>query len=331
MKEQKREFKTIGIVFLYAMIISVIFINPCMSAEDPAKFPSRPITMVIQWAPGGTFDLTGRKLADLASKILGQPIVVESKIGGGGVIGTNAVAKGAPDGYTIGTASYGPLVYSPHLRAVPYKTKEDFTYIMQYLDMTQLFTIQADSPWKTFKEFIEAARTNPGKMSFSSPGQLSGQHLFMEQVFAAEKVKINHVPVSGGAEAATQLLGGHVDGVLCSEVAPHVQTGKLRAMAIQSEKRSEQFPYVPTFFEMGYQVDPIVWGGLYAPKGLDPLILKKLYDAFKKAYEDPSFQELLRTLFLVPTFRDSESFKEKVFKEFDAQEKVLKQLGFVKK
>lgn len=99
MEEQKRKFKTTGKVFLYAMILFGMFVSPCFSAEDPAKFPSRPITMIIQWAPGGTTDLTGRKLADLASKILSQPIVVENKAGGGGVIGTAAIAKATPDGY----------------------------------------------------------------------------------------------------------------------------------------------------------------------------------------------------------------------------------------
>ena len=330
MNDKKGLFEKLGILLLGAILVVVLFARPCISAEDPAKYPSRPITLIVQWAPGGTVDLTGRKLGELASKTLGQPIVVESKTGGGGVIGTAAVAKAAPDGYTFGTASYGPLVYVPHLRETPYKTKEDFTFIMQYLDMTQLFYVRAETPWKTFKEFIEAVRSNPGKMSYSSPGQLSGQHLFMEQVFAEEKVKISHVPVSGGAEAVTQILGGHIEGALCSEGAPHVKTGKLRALAVQSEKRSPDFPEVPTFLEMGYKLEAIVWTGLYGPKGIDPQLVQKVFEAFKKAYEDPSYRELCKTLVLVPTYRDSEAFRQMVFRQYDTNGVVLKQLGFVK-
>lgn len=327
MKRQKRRFKISWKVLPCAMILFAILVNPGMGAEDSAKFPSRPITMIIQFSPGGATDLTGRKLADLASKVLGQPIVVENKPGGGGIIEVTAVAKAPPEGYTIGTVTYGPIVFAPHLRSVPYNPREDFTWIMQYADTTLMFAVRADSPWKTFKEFIEDARKNPGKMTYSTPGPMTGQHIYMEQVFAAAKVKVSHVPATGGQEAASQVLGGHVNAVFTAEVIPHVQAGKLRSLGVLTETKLEQFPDVPTFYEIGYNIDPIIWMGIYAPKGLDPRIHKKLFDAFKKAYEDPSYKELCAALNLVPVFKDSESFRAKIMKDFDVNGKVLKEFA----
>lgn len=330
MKEQKRKFKISWKAFLYAMAFFTVVSSPCKGAEDPTKFPSRPITMIIQFGPGGNTDLSARKLADLASKILGQPIVIENKPGGGGVIGATAVAKAVPDGYTIGTNSVANLIYAPHLRSVPYKTKEDFTYIMQYTEFTCIFAVRSDSPWKTFKEFMEETRKNPGKLSYTTPGPTTAQHIFVEQVSSMEKVKLNHVPVGGGAELVSLLLGGHVDAGLTGELIPHVQAGKLRGLAVQGEKRFPQLPDIPTFYELGYKLASLSWRGLYAPKGLDAHIFKKLYDAFKKAHEDPSFRELCASLFLTPILMDPESFKATVFKDFDDQGRILKELGFVK-
>jgi len=330
MIEQKGKFNITWTVLSLLIVASLALVHPSLGAEDPAKFPSKPITLIVQFAAGGVADLTGRKLADLGSKVLGQPVVVVSKAGGGGVIGANAVAKAEPDGYTIGVISWSAPVVIPHLRPVPYNTKEDFTWIMLYADLSQIFCFQTESRWKTLKEFIEEARKNPGKLNYATPSPLGGQHILMEQVFAIEKVKLNHVPVGGGAEVVTKLLGGHIDAGIAAEMPTQVRAGRVRGLAVQGEKRMEQFPDIPTFFELGYKVEAPLWIGLCAPKGLDPRIHKKLYDAFKKAYEDPSFIELLGTLYCTPNFKDSESFKALVLKDFDAQGRVLKELGMAK-
>lgn len=330
MEGQERKLNMEWKIISYAMILFAMLVNPCVAAEDPAHFPSKPITMVIQWAAGGTTDLSGRKLADLAGKILGQPIVVENKAGGAGVIGQNAVAKANPDGYTIGTFSNSPSVTVPHLRPVPYNTKMDFTFIMEYGEYAMIFCVLANSPWKTFKEFVEEARKKPGKLNYATPAPSGGQHIFMEQVFSAEKVKLNHIPVGGGIEATRQLLGGHLDGAMTPDFITYIKAGQVRGLGSQTEKRVEWVPDIPTFVELGYKVHSVNWMGLAAPKGLHPVILKKLSEAFKKAYEDPSFQALMASLYLPVVYRDSESFKEMVFKDFDHQGRVLKELGFVK-
>jgi tripartite-type tricarboxylate transporter receptor subunit TctC len=333
--EERGMVEISGKFFLCVIILFVLVVNPCVGAEDPAKFPSRPITMIIQWGAGGVADTSGRKLADLASNILGQPIVVENKPGGGGVTGMSIVAKAEPDGYTIGTVTNSPAVIVPHMRPVPYSTKEDFTWIMQYGEFDHIFCVQADSPWKTFKEFIEEARKNPGKLKYAPHGVLSAQHIAMEYIFVQEKVKVSFVPVGGGAEADRLLLGGHVDSVDSASLFPHLKSGRIRGlMAVLSEKRIPDLPDIPTHREVGYKIDFPNWGGVYAPKGLDPLILRKLFEAFKKAHEDPSFRELLAMRYISPVFRDSDSFKAKVFQDFDNTGKALKELidlGIIKK
>ncbi len=317
--------------FFWAVLVVIFFASPNVgvSAEDPAKFPSRAITLVVQWAAGGTTDLSGRKLAELAGKTLGQPVVVENKVGGSGVIGINSVAKSAPDGYTIGTMSYSANVIIPRLRAVPFDTRTDFTFLMQYGEYGMIFSVLADSPWKTLKDFIAEARKNPN-LKYASPGPSSGQQIFMEQVFKIEKVKIKHIPMGGGAEADRQLFGKHIDAAITPDFIPYIKEGRVRGLAVQPERRLKDVPDIPTFAELGYKVESPNWMGLCGPKGMDPRIVKKLGDAFKKAYDDPSFQELMAKLYLPTVYRGPDEFKALVLKDFDSQARVLKELGFAK-
>ncbi len=312
-----------------SFILMLMIMSPSFGAEDVAKFPSRPITFIIPTGAGGSVDSSGRKLADLATPILGQPLVAANKPGGGQIIGTAAIAAAPPDGYTLGIATFAPLVVTPHTRPVPYNTKTDFTYLMSYGKMTMFFCIRADARWKTFKEFVEEARKNPGKLTYSTVGTQGAQHVFMEYVFSREKVNIKHVPYDA-AEIVTNVLGGHIDAGF-AVLLPWVQGGNLRALAIQGD-RVDAIPEVPTFFDLGYgdQVKAPLWLGVCGPKGLDPRIGKKLGDAFKKASEDPSFKELCAKWSIVPGFWDSGSFTASALNDFDTQGKILRDLGFTK-
>jgi len=330
MQRQKRMAAIIGNLCFVLLFLGSISI--CGGAEDPAKFPSKPIRMIIPYAPGGTSDLVGRKLCELASKTLGQPMVAENKAGGAGVIGSTAVAKSDPDGYSLLITSCSPAVYVPLQRSVPYDTKEDFTFVIQVADFSFIFAVQADSKYKTFKDFIEEARKNPGKMNYQSQGPKSAGHVQMEYIFSQEKVKVNHLPGAGAAEVIRQLLGGHIDGGITAGLGPQIKAGGFRGLAVAGPRRNEQFPDIPTFYELGYsQGIPLGCAvGILAPKSIPPQIAKKLHDALKEAVEDPSYKELLKTMYETHLYKDSESYKVATFKDYDATKLILKELGLDK-
>jgi tripartite-type tricarboxylate transporter receptor subunit TctC len=317
-------------ILSFWVILLLTLVYPCSGAEDPAKFPTKPITFVVPWAAGGGGDLTCRRMAEAVSKTLGQSILPVNKPGGGGVIGMTSMLSADPDGYTICHVSHSTAVIIPHVRSVSYNTKQDFSWIMAYAEFQFTFSVLADSPYKTLRDLIEDARKNPGKLSYTTGGPLTSQHIFLEYVFSTEKVKLNHVPVGGGIESATQLLGGHVSAALSDMMVPHIKAGKARPLAILGGQRISEFPDVPTFYELGYKLEFPLWMGLMAPKGVHPQILRKFSDAFKKAYDDPSFQQYLTSLYFRPFFRDSESFKAMVHRDFDASGHLIKQLGLVK-
>jgi len=330
MVEQKGRLNITWTILSMLIIASIAFANPCVGAEDPAKFPSKPITLIVAFGAGGVVDLTARSLADSASKTLGQPIVVINKPGGSGVIAVTATANADPDGYTIGTGSPSSLVVAPNLRSVPFNTKEDFSWILGYAYGVNIFCVLPDSPWKTFKDLIEEARKNPGKLSYATAGTFSGAHLAILRVFSIEKVNLNHVPVAGGKEMITQLLGGHISAGMSTDTAPFIRPGKLRPLMVQSEKRIAEIPEVPTFVELGYKVPFLQWCTIIGPKGMDPRIVKKLSDAFKKAMDEPSFKELCKTIMFTPSFMDSESLKAKMLNDYDTIKIMVKEFGFTK-
>jgi tripartite-type tricarboxylate transporter receptor subunit TctC len=201
---------------------------------------------------------------------------------------------------------------------------------MQYANFTEAFSVRADSRWKVFKDFIAEARKNPGKLTYATAGPMSSQHIVVERIALAENVKLSHVPTGGGTEVIAQLLGGHVNSALSAALSRYLGSDKIRALGVLGEKRFHLIPGVPTFSELGYKLDAPLWLGLIAPRGLDPQILKKLHGAFKKASDDPSFQEYLAKLYMTPLYRDAESFRKKVFKDFDMQAEVAKKLGLIK-
>lgn len=330
MRREDFTIKTAWYVCACSVIVFAMLIKPCVAAEDLAQFPSKPITMILHFSPGSATDLTGRKLAELGGKILGQVIVPESKVGGSGIIGLNAVAQAKPDGYTIGTISASATVVVPHFQKVPYNPKEDFTWLIHYGDFPLAFCVLPNARWKTFKDFVEEARKNPGKLTYATTSARGANYASMERIGLQEKAKFTHVPLQSGTEVISQVLGGHVDASLTPELVRYLPAGQVRALAVYDEKRWEICPDVPTFSELGYKVESPSFIGLCAPKNLPPEILQKLHAAFKKASEDPSFKELLKTLVMTPVYRDPESFKRFAIEHFDNQRKTLQEIGLIK-
>jgi tripartite-type tricarboxylate transporter receptor subunit TctC len=313
-------------IIFSVLIVGMLLISATSFAQEGVKYPIKPIDYIVQFAPGGGADITSRMLCKIAEGILGQPIVVENKAGGAGAIGINLVAKAKPDGYTIGGFSYSATVIGPHIREIPFKTKEDFSFICQYAEYTHAFVVKANAPWKTFKDFIEDARKNPGRRTYCSAGAKSGQHIYIQQIAHMANVNLRHIPYAGDAEELAAVLGGHVDAGIIAAIAPHMKTGSLRALAVDSQNRWKILPDVPTFKELGFAIEAPFWIGVAGPKGIPNEILRKLEKAFEMAAKDPSFDEALERIHMLPAYRSGEEFKKVVFRDYDIQGELIKKL-----
>ncbi|MGZ3523843.1 MAG: tripartite tricarboxylate transporter substrate binding protein [Thermodesulfobacteriota bacterium] len=290
-------------LFLISICIVWTGSRPCIGAE---QFPTKAIELWVGYGAGGSTDIPARALADAASKVLGQPIIIVNKPGGGSAVMMGELKLKKADGYTLGVLSSGGVL-SAHLRKVPYHPVNDFDPILQYSVYQYGLVVRADSPWKTLKDLIAYAQANPNKVKYSTAGAGTPQHLVTIQLGDAAKVKWTHIPFGSGNEAVTALLGGHVD--FCpqtTEWKPHVDSGRLRLLAILMDKRMESYPNVPTLVELGYNIVAPSIIGIIGPKGLPKDQVKILHDAFFKGLQDPGFKNSLKQFDLPVVYRNPE-------------------------
>ncbi|MFL6622137.1 MAG: tripartite tricarboxylate transporter substrate binding protein [Sulfurifustis sp.] len=276
-----------------------------------ADFPTKPITLIIPWPPGGTTDIAMRAIAETASKHLGQPIVIDNKPGASGTLGVAAMAATAkPDGYTI--AQIPITVFRlPHMTKMTFDPNKDFTYIANLTGYTFGIVVKADSPWKTFRELLDYAKANPGKIKYASPGAGTSLHITMEQIALKEGIKWTHVPFKGNAETNAAVLGGHVQASADSTGwGPLVNAGDLRLLVTWGAQRTKNWPNVPTLKESGIDIVSESPFGIAGPKGMDPKVVRALHDAFKKAIDDPAVLAMLTKFDMVPNYMDTASYQK---------------------
>jgi tripartite-type tricarboxylate transporter receptor subunit TctC len=296
------------------------------------SFPSKPITLIVPWPAGGSTDRHMRSLAELASKNLGQNIIIENKPGGGGTLGPGTMAMTAkPDGYTIAQYPLG-MLRIPHMQKMQWDPLKDFTFIVGVSGYTFGFTVRTDSPYKTFNDYIEAARKNPGKIDYGSTGVGSSPHLLMEEVAINAKVQLNHVPFKGNADLQSAVLGGHV--MAQSDATgwdKFVESGRMRLLVTFGEKRTKRWPNVPTAKELGYGVVSQSPYGIVGPKGMDPAVVKVLHDAFKKAMDDPKHLELLEQLNQDLWYRNGDDYAKWARETYAKDKGLIERLGLAAK
>ncbi len=253
-------------------------------------YPERPITFICPWPAGGTADQSMRALCQVASRVLGQAIAVENKVGASGMIGTKAMASAKPDGYTIGQIPISVTRFS-QLGTLQLDPLKDLTYLARTSGQTFGIAAPADSRFKSLQEVVAFAKANPGKVTYAHAGVGGATHVGMEEFALAAGIQFNHVPFKGGADALQAVLGGHVDLLAdSSSWAPHVEAGKLKLLATWGERRTPRFKDAPTLKELGFNVVVDAPNGIGAPKGLDPAVAKKLRDAFRVAVAIPEFK-----------------------------------------
>lgn len=316
-----------GILLLSAMLFFGAGIFP-MNADS---FPTKPVTLIVPWVAGGSTDTCMRVLAENAAKHLGQPVIVENKPGGAGTVGPATMAATAkPDGYTLSQIPLG-IFRLPHTMKTTWDPLKDFTYIIQLTGYTYGIVVKKDAPWKTLKELVAFAKTNPGKVTYATPGVGTLQHVTMEKLARKEGIKWIHVPQKGGIEVITATLGGHVMvGAETSGWAPQVDSGDLRLLAVWTGQRTKKWPDVPTLKELGYDIVAYSPFGIAGPKGMDPKVVKILHDAFKKGMDEPSFKKILDDFYMVPFYKNSEDYTKYAQELFVEEKENAEILGLKK-
>lgn len=263
-----------------------------------AAFPDKPLRIVVPFAPGGGTDAIARSLGIGMAQALGQPVIVDNKPGAGTIIGTDAVAKSAPDGYTLVMATFAHAVNPALQPKLPYDTDKAFAPVALVGISPNVLVVRADQPYKTVAELIAAAKAKPGKLTFASQGNGTSAHLAGELFKSLAKVDITHVPYRGAGPAMTDLLGGQVDMMFATAAAarPFVSAGKMRALAVTTAQRSPAYANVPTLAEAGvrgYAAES--WYGLYAAAGTPKEVIARLNDAVRQAVQAEAFAKQAQT------------------------------------
>lgn len=314
-----------GLLCFVLFFLSVLGIQ-IAQAQD---FPTKPITLVIPVGAGGSHDLTARAVTSVAADYLGQPIIIQLKPGGGGAIGSDIVAKASPDGYTL---LFGGPGWCTILPAIEGRSKgpNDLVAVCRINYSPTLIVAKPDIPYKTFKEMLEWAKANPGKLIFGNTGPWGAIDMPWKMIMKETGITTKVVPYDGGGPALVAILGGHVDvsGGFTAALLPHIKAGKLRPLAVLDNKRDPDLPNVPTAIEEGVNVVFLMWRGVLVPKGTPRPIIDKLAGAFKKMSEDKSVIAMIKRFgddihFLGPNeftkvwLEEYEAYKElgKIFKK----------------
>ena len=288
-------------------------------AQD--AYPSRPITMIVPFPPGGVADLTGRPLAHVMSRILKQSVVVQNKGGAGGSVGTAQAARSAPDGYTLlmalSSISVLPVADVLQGRTPAYELDQFAPIALISADPT-ILVVREDGPFKSLKDFVEAAKARPGTINYGSSGVYGTLHVAMEIFATAAGIKLFHIPYQGGGPAVAALLGGQIDALASgpSAAMAQIKAGKMRALAVWGDKRLASLPNVPSMKELGYDATFYIWSGLFAPVATPAAIQATLRDAVRRTVEDPEFKEAMAKVETPIAYLDAPQFK--VFLEKDA-------------
>lgn len=317
-----------------SVLVLLLVLGGSPGALSAENYPSRPISVLVPFPPGGVADLTARPLAMALEPILKQPVVVVNKAGASGAVGMQQVAVAKPDGYTLMSAlvsiSVIPEVDVLFGRPKTYK-REDFAPLALLTADPMMVVVKKDSPYKSMADIAADAKKRPGEIKFSSSGIYGATHLPTEMWAHAAGIKMRHIPTNGGGPALTALLGNHVDILFSVPIIaiPQIKSGGVRPLAVTSDKRLVDFPTVPTLRELGYDVEYYIWCGLFAPKATPPDVLKTLREAIRKAAVSPEFKSAMEKMNTPIDYRDADEFQKFWDKDAKRLAEVVKIIGKV--
>jgi tripartite-type tricarboxylate transporter receptor subunit TctC len=293
-------------------------------------FPAKPIRLVIAFPAGGPTDITMRSLANNASKLLGQPVIVENRPGAGGTLPAQGLQTSAPDGYTLAQIPLG-VFRLPYTTRINWDPIKDISYVLNVTGYAFGLVVPAESAIRNWSQFVAYAKANPGKLSYGSTGTLTSPHLTMELIAQQLGIELLHVPFKGSADLMQAILGGQIMAAADSTgFAPQVETGRLRVLNTWGDQRLAKFPDAPTLKELGLGLVQNSPFGIGAPRGTPADIVRRLHDAFKRAMEEPSYEQALAKYDMVPMYMSSEGYARFAQETFQREKNLVEKLGLAK-
>lgn len=327
-------------LLITVLLLALITMGGCggmqsTSVNTQDKYPSKPITLIVQYSAGGSADFLARSMEKKAKEYLGQPLAIVNKPGGGGTIAWNELAEAKPDGYTLAMTGTG-VILQPLYGPTRYNYATALEPIAQIAITPVIAVVRADSPWKTIEDVVEYAKLHPGEIKFGHSGLGSGTHIVGEMFAKEAGIEIEQVPFQGASEAVAAALGGHVQLLFASspsDIKEFVKSGQLRALAIPEEKRLTQpeFADVPTFKERGLNVVFTVWQGIAAPKELPEDVKNKLAQGFRKIVTDPEFIKNMADMGMTVEYLGPQESTDKWISDSNVLTRIVKETGIAER
>lgn len=314
---------------LFALLVHALLVHALLVAPAAAQaYPDKPITLLHAYSPGSSSSAILRSLGDIAGKALGQRFVIEDRPGAGGALApTHMLKSGKADGYILSQMPQ-PILRIPHIQKTEFDVLNDFTWIIRIVDYTYAMVVRPDAPWKTVPDLVKHAKANPGKLTYATSGVGVTMHMAMENLAMISAIKWVHVPHRQTTDMLNAVIGSQVD-VLAAAIsyAPLVDAGKIRVLSILSANRIKRWPNIPTVREQGFDVNASSSYGIGGPKGMDPKIVKRLHDTFRKALDDPEFLKLLDRYDTVSSYMSTEDYTRWAREQYAIEKTVVEKFG----
>jgi tripartite-type tricarboxylate transporter receptor subunit TctC len=312
------------LTWIVIVLVSFLLVAP----QGWAKYPNKPITLIVTFSAGGSTDQVSRAIAAAAEKVMGNPVVVVNKPGGAGSIGAAIASKAKPNGYTLLVTSPA-AVMAQHTKKVPYDILTDFRPIMRFTGYVFGMACLSSKPWQSIKDLVEDAKKRPGEITYGTSGGMgTNPHLAMEEFCMKAGIKLKHVPYKGGAPNLAAMLGGHVDLMSGPMIfLPHVDAGKARFLVTYTENRIAAYPDTPTFTQSGYEIVYPAPIGIAGPTGISDEVVDVISKTFQKAMEDPNVKKVHAKFHMPLIYEGPEKYGKTLKWIFEDRGKLIRQLG----